>query len=55
MQIEERLRQFTVRNCLFGRDIGLAGGRSLLEQGSVDSSGILKLVAFLASTVRCHT
>jgi acyl carrier protein len=50
MQIEHQLRQFIVKNFLFGKDTGLTTDTSLLEQGIIDSTGMLELVAFLEET-----
>ena len=47
MQIEQHLRQFIVKNFLYGQDSGLRSDTSLLEQGIVDSTGMLELIAFL--------
>jgi acyl carrier protein len=45
-----RVRAFIEENFLFREDIsGLADGDSLLENGVMDSTGILELVAFLES------
>jgi len=42
------LRQFVVDNFLFGKqDAPLANSDSLLEQGIIDSTGVLELVGFL--------
>ena len=45
---EPGLRQFIVDNFLFGKeDAPLANSDSLLEQGIIDSTGVLELVGFL--------
>ena len=41
------LRQFIQENFLFGQPLTLAEDDSLLEQGIVDSTGVLELVTFL--------
>jgi acyl carrier protein len=41
------LRQFVVQTFLFGQDNGLAADASFLDQGIVDSTGVLELVAHL--------
>lgn len=41
------IREFVVSNFLFGRDSGFANDASFLEQGIVDSTGVMELVAFL--------
>lgn len=47
MQIREDLRQFVVDNFLFGREGELRDGDSFLENGIIDSTGVLELIAFL--------
>ena len=44
------VRQFVVENFLFGQGGDLTDETSFLEQGIVDSTGILELVAFLEGT-----
>jgi len=41
------IRAFIAKNFLFGKDDGLADDASFLEQGIVDSTGVLELVAFI--------
>lgn len=41
------IREFVVSNFLFGRDSGFSNDASFLEQGIVDSTGVMELVAFL--------
>ena len=42
------IRQFIIDNFLFGQDAsGLQDGTSLLEQGIIDSTGVLELVAWI--------
>lgn len=47
MGIKEKIKTFVVDNFLFGDDTGLRDDSSFLEEGIVDSTGILELVAFL--------
>jgi acyl carrier protein len=49
MQATQReiLRQFVIENFLFGRDDGLRDADSFLENGIIDSTGVLELVGFL--------
>ncbi len=48
--IENAVRSFIEENFLFRSDLsGLADSDSLLENGVMDSTGILELVAFLES------
>ena len=47
-QIERELRQFVIDNFLFGQgDVQFKNDDSFMEQGIVDSTGVLELVAFL--------
>lgn len=47
-QVQEEIRRFVVSNFLFGREDGtLDGQTSFLENGIIDSTGVLELVAFL--------
>lgn len=51
MEMRTALRQFIVDNFLFGQDAtGLHEDTSLLEQGIIDSTGVLELVAHLENT-----
>lgn len=47
MQIRQELRQFVIDNFLFGQEGGLQDGDSFLENGIIDSTGVLELIAFL--------
>jgi acyl carrier protein len=47
-QIERELSRFIVNNFLLGHaDAGFNGTTSFLEQGIIDSTGVLELVSFL--------
>lgn len=48
--IEETVRTFIIKNFLFGEDDTLKGNTSFLEEGIIDSTGILELVMFLEET-----
>jgi len=49
--VEEEVRQFIVDNFLFGEDAASLDGRtSFLEQGIIDSTGVLELVSFVETT-----
>jgi acyl carrier protein len=48
-EAKQKIRQFVVSNFLFGQDNGLAENASFLENGIVDSTGVLELVAFAES------
>lgn len=45
--LKQDLRRFVVENFLFGQEKGLSDSDSFLEEGIVDSMGVLELVAFL--------
>lgn len=46
-EIKDKVREFVVENFMFGNDEGLEDGTSFLENGIIDSTGILELVNFL--------
>lgn len=48
--IKDIIRQFIVENFLFGDSNGLDDGSSFLDEGIVDSTGVLELVTFLEKT-----
>lgn len=48
--IEETVRTFVVEHFLFGEGDTLKGDTSFLEEGIIDSTGILELVMFLEET-----
>lgn len=51
--IEQELRHFVVENFLFGQDNNrLSDDDSLLEQGIIDSTGVMELIGFLESRYR---
>lgn len=43
----EKIRSFIIDNYLFGDDRGLKDDSSFLDEGILDSTGIMHLVAFL--------
>jgi acyl carrier protein len=45
--LRDKVRTFVVENFLFGEDEGLKDETSFLEEGVIDSTGILELVSFL--------
>ena len=47
--ITSELREFVTENFLFGQEIALADDDSFLEQGIIDSTGVLELVTFVES------
>ncbi|MRR53345.1 MAG: acyl carrier protein [Deltaproteobacteria bacterium] len=50
MSIRENIRAFIVDNFLFGDDLGLKDDGSFLDEGFLDSTGIMQLVAYLEET-----
>jgi acyl carrier protein len=46
-EVRDKIRAFVVENFLFGKDDGFADDTSFLEEGIIDSTGILELVSFL--------
>ena len=48
--LKEKVRAFIVENFLFGNDEGLSDDTSFLEEGIIDSTGVLELVDFLEET-----
>jgi len=47
MDIKNKIRTFIVENFLFGKDDGLNDETSFLDEGIIDSTGILELVSFM--------
>ena len=47
MRESERIRAFIIDNFLFGEDGGLTNDSSFLEEGFIDSTGVMQLVSFL--------
>ncbi len=48
--MREKVKEFIVENFLFGDDQGLDNDASFLDNGIIDSTGILELVTFLDET-----
>ena len=46
-ETKENIRAFVVENFLFGSDENLENNTSFLDEGIIDSTGILELVSFL--------
>ena len=46
-ETRDKIRSFIMENFLFGNDQGLNDDTSLLDEGVIDSTGILELVSFL--------
>lgn len=52
-QLKTELRQYVIENFLFGQDSAvLTDDVSFLEQGLIDSTGVLEIVAHLEQTYR---
>ena len=49
-EIREEIRAFIVENFLFGDDEGFSDDDSFLEEGIIDSTGVLELVTFIEQT-----
>jgi len=47
---KEKVREFIVENFLFGSADGLKDDTSFLDEGIIDSTGVLELVTFLEET-----
>lgn len=47
--LKSRIRSFVIENFMFGEGDGLCDDTSFVENGIVDSTGILELVEFLES------
>ena len=45
--MKEQIRSFIIENFLFGNENGLKDDSSFLEEGIIDSTGILELVSFM--------
>ena len=46
-ETRDKIRAFIMENFLFGNDQGLNDDISFLDEGIIDSTGILELVSFL--------
>lgn len=55
-QVKEKVYNFIVENFLFGNSDGLDYETSFLDEGIIDSTGILELVSFLEEefNIRIH-
>ncbi len=49
-RIEKTIRAFITENFLFGEDDGLNNDTSFVEEGIIDSTGVLELVVFIEKT-----
>ena len=52
--METTVRRFIQENFLFGREPDFSDDASFLEQGIIDSTGVLELVGFLESQYQIH-
>ena len=50
MNYIEEINKFIIENFLFGDDNNLGTDASLLENGIIDSTGVLELISFLEET-----
>jgi len=46
-KLKNRIRAFIVENFLFGKDKNFQDDTSLIDEGIIDSTGVLELVGFL--------
>jgi len=46
--VQNKIRTFIIDNYLFGDDEGLESNTSFLDEGIVDSTGILELIEFIS-------
>ena len=46
-KIKTKIRSFIIENFLFGDDNGLKDDTSFLDEGIIDSTGVLELVTYL--------
>ena len=48
--IKSQIKEFIIENFLFGNADGLQDDTSFLEEGIIDSTGVLELVTFIEET-----
>ena len=46
-KIKEKIKEFIIENFLFGEDNDLNDDTSFLEEGIIDSTGVLELIEYL--------
>ena len=46
-EIKQKIKTFITENFLFGNDDGMTDDSSFLEEGIIDSTGVLELVTYL--------
>jgi len=49
-ELRAEIKEFIIENFLFGNANGLKDDTSFLEEGIIDSTGVLELVTFLEET-----
>lgn len=47
-EVKNKIRTFIIENYLFGDDDGLEESTSFLDEGIIDSTGILELIDFIS-------
>lgn len=52
--MKNKIRDFIVENFLFGDAEGLSDDASFLDEGIIDSTGVLELVTFFEETFSIH-
>ena len=52
--VQNKIRTFIIDNYLFGDDEGLENNTSFLDEGIVDSTGILELIEFISDEFSIH-
>jgi len=53
-EVKKQIRDFIIENFLFGEANGLSDEASLLEEGILDSTGVLELLTFLEEDFGIH-
>lgn len=53
-EIKSKIRSFIVENFLFGESDGFSDDASFLDEGIIDSTGVLELVSFLEENYAIH-
>lgn len=48
LDVKGKIRTFIIENYLFGDDEGLEDSTSFLDEGIIDSTGILELIDFIS-------
>lgn len=51
LDLKSKIRTFIVENFLFGNTNGLSDDTSFIEDGIIDSTGVLELIAFLEEEI----